>query len=391
MGNTNSQADKRTYAKMFDSFSYAPVTSKRTEANYSTQIKAIANNSLPTPLMKTAYYGKWSMYLGKGIAPAARLGQCHVYDPVTDSIVIAYGADVNGNCLNDCWALNLKTMEWRLINNSLLSPRQYCSACLVRRNMVIFGGAEGNQYFSDLHYINLDNGTVGIIETGGTLPVARTKPCLFTYGNYLILWSGYDGRIHNGLYRVDLSERIWQKANTSHSGASTPTWCFYQGKYYIFGGSSETAITTFDPKTYRFEAPKCTGIEPPTDLLNASLVSADEYIFLIGGESNQKYMHIFALDVKRQWWFAFHIRPDNETLSTNDGIVNNSGLFMLPREHSASVIYSPAQRALVSVMGSKFIEPAPVFKITIDTALSFCHIRSDLYEMFHFTNQQQEE
>ncbi|KAH0793355.1 Kelch motif family protein [Histomonas meleagridis] len=385
MGNETSQANKQTYAKMFDTLQYTPITSQRTEANYSSSFKPDLIQDRPTQLMNTAYYGKWSMHLSNGISPTPRIGQCHVYDPVTDSIVIAYGSDPNSVCLNDCWALNLGSMKWRIINRQLHEPRQYCSACLMGRNMVIFGGTANGQFFSDLHYINLDDGSVHEIPVTGTLPAARTNPALFASDRYLFLWAGYDGRIHNGLYRIDITEGVWQKASTSQTGIAAPAFCFYQGKYFIFG-SSGTPMSTFDPTTCHFEPFPCTGTEPSANLPHATLISGDEYIFLVGGESSQRFMHIFALDVKRHWWFAFHVRPDNNTLSISDGIVNNSGLFMLPREHSTSAVYSPAQRALVSVMGSRFHEPAPIFKISVDTALAFCHARSDLYEMYHFTN-----
>jgi hypothetical protein len=115
-------------------------------------------------------------------------------------------------------------------------------------------------------------------------------------------------------------------------------------------------------------------------------VPADELLFLVGGEASFGYMHLFALDVKRQWWFAFHVRPDNVTVSCDDGTVNKIGLFMLPREHSASVVYSPRERELISVMGSRMNEPPPIFRISIGEALAVVHLRSDMLEAFLATS-----
>lgn len=389
MGSEESRApaNKQSYAKMFDSFSYTPITSQRTEANYVGGFRPDVL-SRPKPMMNTAYYGKWSMHLLVGESPEPRIGQCHVYDKKTDSIVIAYGCDARGECLNDCWALSLKTMKWRLISHKLFEPRQYSSAILMGRKMIIFGGTANGRYFAQLHYVDLDDGSVHEIQTTGTEPAPRTSPAFFSHGDFLFIWSGFDGRVHNGLYRLNINDGVWQRSNESYTGISAPACCFFKGKYYIFGGGVPP-VTTFDPEKCLFEPFPCTGTEPSAELLHATLIAGDEYIFLVGGETSQKYMHIFALDVKRQWWFAFHVRPDNDTLSTADGIVNNSGLFMLPREHSTSAVYSPAQRALVSVMGSRFHNPAPIFKISVDTALSFCHIRSDMYEMFHYMNSEQ--
>jgi hypothetical protein len=156
----------------------------------------------------------------------------------------------------------------------------------------------------------------------------------------------------------------------------------------VYGGITGTPMAIFDPETGGFKAMPCVGVEPGAELSHASLVSADEYIFLVGGDARTKYMHLYALDVKRKWWFAFHVRPDNETLSVSDGVVNRLGLFMLPREHSVSIVYSPRERQLVCAMGSRLIDPPPVFTIAIGEALGALHLRNDMLDLFEIQHGQ---
>jgi hypothetical protein len=95
-------------------------------------------------------------------------------------------------------------------------------------------------------------------------------------------------------------------------------------------------MVVFNPTDGRVAPLPCIGTEPASDLSHAALVSADDYIFLLGGETQFRHIHLYALDVERQWWFAFHARPDGETLQATDGLVNRQGLLMLPSEHSHS-------------------------------------------------------
>ncbi|KAH0794606.1 Kelch motif family protein [Histomonas meleagridis] len=382
----NEQSVKQRNERPIDAYMYAPVTTRRTKANRVgdfQQGKPFINVKQCAPLLRTAYHGIWSMSFTNTIAPLTRMGQCSVYDSLTDSLIIAYGCDKSGHCLNDVWSLDIKNLSWRPLANHLLSPRQYPSSILINRKMVIYGGNQGNEFYTDLHSIDIDTGEIIIYETHGECPISRTSPILFYQDSRLYVLSIYDTTSRFSVYMLDLQELIWHKLSETHSSLPSPSYCEHRGEFYIFGGSKNTAVTKFHPNDGTFEAFPCTGTEPPLDLSRSSLVSADEYIFLIGGEASYPYMHLYALDTKRQWWFAFHIRPDNDSLSVQDGTVSPVGLFMLPREHSSSIAYSKYRRELISVMGSRMIDPPPVFKIVIGEALSVLHLRSDMFEMFN--------
>ena len=379
--------------RAFDTFMYAPVTSHRTEADYTSRFapanspRMVQRTKETAPLLNTAYRGVWSMSMPSTLGPAARTGQCTVYDKQKDALVIAYGVDASGRHLNDAWSLDLHTLAWRPLARSLLEPRAYPSAVLVDRFMIVFGGARDNVFFADLHAINLDTGDVVRIPTGGDEPCPRTSPMLFERGGRLFVWGGYDGTAQTGVYVIDVKGGEWKLLSHTHAGLPAPACCIHDDVCYVFGGVEGTPMSVFQPELGTFRSMPCVGTEPPVALSRCSLVPADEFIFLIGGEASFDYMHLFALEVKRNWWFAFHVRPDNDTLSTSDGIVNKIGLFMLPREHSASVVYSPKERELVGVLGSRMREPPPIFRVHIGEALAVIHLRSDMLEVLLATQK----
>lgn len=384
MGASHGQPARQYHPRAYDAFSYAPITAHRTEAEYSHRfdLRPVTIDQPAQRLLKTAYYGIWSMKFQDAITPTPRIGQCSVYDPVKDSLVIAYGLSPDGKYLNDAWSLSLIDLKWTRIAQTLLTPREYPSAVLIGRRMFIFGGAVENEFFADLHYLDLDTGEVRLIEARGDAPGPRTSPGLFASDKALYLWSGWNGRAHGSVYTLTAGDCIWRRYDKPHTGVPAPACCWHKGKYYVYGGATGTPMSVFDPETGELEPMPCIGTEPTQELAHAALVSCDEYVMLIGGESTVQYMHLFALDVKRKWWFAFHVRPDGETLMVSDGVVNKAGLFMLPREHSASIVYSPRERQLVSVMGSKMADPPPVFTISVGEALGALHLRNDMLDLF---------
>jgi hypothetical protein len=386
MGSDESVASP-AHQKPFDPFMYAPITSHRNEASYTTQ--SISHNHRrreSSALLKVAYHGVWSMHFPSTIGPSARIGHCHVYDESTDIVYIAYGVGAGGRHLNDMWCLNLRTESWKKISKGLLSPRAYPSAVLHCGRMLVFGGACDSVFYGDLHSIDLATGSVLKIATFGDGPSPRTSPMMIGYADQLFLWGGFDGTTQSGVFRVGIGGGEWAHMPGLQAGAPSPVGVGHGDQFFVYNGLAGAGLLEFVPGQCEFRPLACIGAEPSSELSRPALVSVDEHIFLIGGEASSQYMHLFALDVKRLWWFAFHVRPDCDTLSTNDGTVSSVGLFMMPRDHGATVVYSKRTRELVSVLGSRMHEPPPIFKIGIGEALGVVHLRSDMLEMYAATS-----
>jgi hypothetical protein len=370
-----------TQNRAFDPFMYAPISSHRNEATYAFSYRPTHAHRKDVALLRVAYHGIWSMVFPKTIAPVSRLGQCHVYDPPTNCVFIAYGVDAGGRPMNDFWCLNIHTRTWRMISRALLPPRAYASACLIDgRRMFVFGGASGSDYRGDPHAIDLDSGSVTRIGVQGDGPPGCTSPMLVPSGGFIYVWGGFNGTAQSTLFRIPVGGGVWERIGDPRAAAA-PVPCLHGSLWYVYEGG----LSLFEPDSGHIHSVPCIGTEPASDLSRPALVSADEYLFLVGGEASSQFMHLFALDVRRYWSYAFHVRPDNDTLSTDDGSVSAIGLFMMPREHAAAVVYSQKTRELISIMGSRMHEPPPIFRIAIGEALGVIHLRSDMLEAYAAT------
>ena len=81
------------------------------------------------------------------------------------------------------------------------------------------------------------------------------------------------------------------------------------------------------------------------------------------------------------WWFVFPITPDNDTTTTQDGFIDEIGLFEIPRISSAACAYNEHEREIVVTLGSQFYNPPPVYVLDIGHALGVLHLRDDMLSM----------
>ncbi|OHS93254.1 Kelch motif family protein [Tritrichomonas foetus] len=333
-------------------------------------------------LSKTSdYQGVWSMIVTNGLNPGARAAQCFVYDSVSDQLFIAYGVDKRQNYYNDCWALSLSKYEWRCVSPSLLSPRCYANAILINREMFIFGGVNGSQFYSDLHSIDIDNGFVKTYDSLGVSP--RQNALLFSSPTSLFIYSGFDGRPIETIHEFNLTTEQWSHQDfREYRGRSAATFTNgYDGAtHFVFGDTVGHSLMKFNAVAQKFDVMRCAGFGPPAMLKNSMICRADRFLFVIGGEKDSPYSYVYGLDIDRETWFPFSVEPDDRTVSISDGSVKN-GLFQLPRQHSGAMTYSPRDRSLVCVMGSRFTDPPPVHVIYIGEALSVLHLKADIFAM----------
>jgi hypothetical protein len=126
---------------------------------------------------------------------------------------------------------------------------------------------------------------------------------------------------------------------------------------------------------------KCAGLAPPPDLTDAMIATfGNDCLIIAGGNRDSNFTYIYGLDIVRAVWFTIGVMPDGVSVTLADGNVKN-GLFQLPRQHSAAFAYSPKRRAVVSVMGSRFLEPPPVNTIALADAIAVLNLKRDLLAM----------
>ncbi|KAK8887905.1 hypothetical protein M9Y10_038964 [Tritrichomonas musculus] len=360
--------------------------SKRSKQEYNRTNSSKNVVSLNRPTTKPPFSCTWSVHYATGHSPVSRCGQCQIYDEKTDSLVIAYGVNPAGKFLNDMWILDLKTLSWRYVNAKLHQPRMNAKAIKYKREMIIFGGSCGKTYFSDLHSVNIDTGVVTIFDSSAVSP--RENVLLFVSETSLFVWSGFNDQISIEFDEFDFKARKWivKQVERENGRRAASYVADPHGQYdYVFGSTRGHPVTRFDEENETFEVLKCGGTAPPPELTNAMLTIADNFMFVFGGEMpKSNFSYLYALDLKRYFWFPFYVLPDNATTVYEDGEISNQGIFKLPRQYSGAFAYSKRTRSLISTMGSLFLEPSPISVIYIGNALSILNHRSDMLEMLYY-------
>ncbi|OHT08357.1 Kelch motif family protein [Tritrichomonas foetus] len=362
-------------------------TKRSKQREYTRTAEAKSLVSIQRPMTKPPFTSTWSLHFPGGACPVSRSGQCQVYDDETDSLVIAYGVNPAGKFLNDIWVVDLKSLTWRQIPSNLHQPRVNARAIKYKREMIIFGGSDGTNYLSDLHSVNIDTGVVTNFDSSTVTP--RENACLFITENSLFVWSGFADQLLIEFDEFSLETQTWNISEiTTESGRRAASFVSdATSNYdYIFGSTRGHPVSRFDKSNSTIEVMRCQGTAPPPELLNAMVTVASNYLFVFGGEYEKSgFSYLYALDLNRQYWFPFHVVPDNDTTSFEDGDVTNQGIFKLPRQHSGAFAYSRRTRSLVSTMGSLLMEPAPLSVIYIGSALAVLNMRSDMLQMYDLT------
>lgn len=331
---------------------------------------------------KPPFNGLWSLMIPDGSSPIPRSGQCQIYDPLKDRLIIAYGVTSSGKYLGDMWELDLTTFKWKKLLDNIASSRTNCSSVLWEREMFIFGGLDGKKLYSDLHSINIDTGKITFYDS--SMIKQREKSILFVSNTSLFIWSGFNGVIFNDMYEFNIRNQHWEVINDLEiSGRRAASFVSIYGEryQYVFGSTRGHPLARFDTQTKTFEIMRCGGTSPPPELTDAMCCIALGYLFVIGGQMDSDYTYLYAINLDYQHWFAFYVLPDNNTTTIGDGTVTKTGLFKLPRQHSGALTFSHSKRALVCTMGSLFLDPPPISIISIGNALSNLHLRDDILAM----------
>ena len=170
----------------------------------------------------------WKELQTTGAKPTARSTTAGGYNALTGEMLV-FGGNASDNglqfiSLDDTWALNLKTLQWRQveIQGSKPSKRQFHTAVVDDKNnrMFVHGGGGANAwqgpFLGDLWMVDLAKGTWNQLHKGGLgAPKGRIWSTL-TYdplNDRVLLFGGHDdGNVgnNNDTWAYDLSSGKWQ-------------------------------------------------------------------------------------------------------------------------------------------------------------------------------------
>lgn len=338
-------------------------------------------------IIRMPYNGIWSIVGTNGFKPTPRVGNCYVYDPVENIIFIAYGQTEEKEMLNDSWILHLDTFEWECVSFNMKSPRTAASAVIVNRSIYIFGGhsADGKN-FADLHCVNLKNRTVNDLDFIKNHPSERSNATMFRTKESIFVWSGYNGTTLNDMYEFNIFDKKWSKCdNPGIEGRRIGLFASNDDGSYQYALSSQPSgseVIKFDPESKKLMVIPCVGHKPHGMLNYAAMAIQKNFLFLVGGKYSSQYTYLYALNLDSHSWHKLYVIPDGTSVTEDDGFVDKSGIFQLPRINGQSMIYSPKEMTLYSIFGNNFLVPCPVQKIELGQAIATLNHRDDMKNMF---------
>ena len=347
---------------------------------------SILENKYRAPVLKTAFCGIWSLETSHSNSPSPRTGHFTYHDEQNHTCYIGYGLDKKNKTLCDVWALDTETNWWSQIHlkGDVMLPRTGARCSKYGDYLIIFGGFDNPKYLSDLHAINVHTGEVKKIETTGDEPSQRAFPIVEVYKDKLFVWGGYNGEYPSELNVLDLKTMKWRAIPQEIIGRTGVPYAVIGNKLYSYGGSKTSGMVVIDLENETVDVKQVKGATPPSNILSAGMVAFDHYLLFFGGRAQAKNTIIYACDVNQMWWFVFYVKPDDQTVSLADGCLSETGIFMIPRIHSFSLIYVKDERKVCGFLGRQIRDSSYFFNISVGESLSVLHLREDMNMMLNF-------
>ncbi|OSD03716.1 galactose oxidase [Trametes coccinea BRFM310] len=163
-----------------------------------------------------------------------------------------FGGGNGTHALNDVWTLDLSggldRLRWEEVSTHGKKPsaRGYHTANLIDNVMVVVGGSDGQQCFSDIWCLNLDSLLWSVIRLGESH--RRLSHTATQVGSYLFIFGGHDGANYMQdllLFNlVSLQYEPRQIAGKPPSVRGYHAACLADSRVFIFGGFN--GIEVFD-------------------------------------------------------------------------------------------------------------------------------------------------
>ncbi|OHT05659.1 Kelch motif family protein [Tritrichomonas foetus] len=359
-------------------------------------------------LYTAPYWAKWSVVPPNSINPEARYG--HFYCNVSDNVdigsnvnsplsYVGYGQsdDITYLATDHIWQFDSNLRKWtklKLTGHTISKRSDSCSV-IVGNLIYIFGGKCENKYFADFHTININTNVVTLIQATGHAPHPMAGAFMASYDNKIFIWGGFNGKIVNkSLFIYDTFTKSWHSKVLDIEGRYNAASTYYQNYMYIYGHADSKKdgckLVMIDLQAQEANYVTTTGKGPISDHMYGRMTKIGQYLFYFGGKAKNAFTMLYALDLERMWWFLVHIRPDNDTVTVNDGRINESGFFLIPRFHSFGCCFSRARREIIAFLGYPVSKIPCLFILGIGTALGVINLRNDMLDVmaYEFENNE---
>ncbi|KAI8380599.1 hypothetical protein EDC96DRAFT_491528 [Choanephora cucurbitarum] len=146
---------------------------------------------------------KWSKLQTEGMPPIAR--GYHTSNLVKDKLIV-YGGSDGHECFSDVYILDLVNNRWSQIDLDRPIPRLAHSATQVGSYVFVIGGHDGSRYSNDVLLLNLVTMSWETRKIYGGAPSPRGYHTAVLHDSRLYVFGGYDGRhVFEDVYMLELS------------------------------------------------------------------------------------------------------------------------------------------------------------------------------------------
>jgi hypothetical protein len=266
----------------------------------------------------------WASVTTSGGPPSARGGHSAIFAADNNTMYIMGGVLLDGEALNDVWALDFSTGAWTSVTTSCQSPPEPGCPLPERRSghsavyfattkcMYIFGGVRGSDYFDDVWELRLDaNEWAQVTPPPFPAPSARNghSAVFDAASNTMYIMGGYGGSSpFNDIWSMDLSRNMWASVATS---GETPSARYGHSAVvdtatktmYIMGGSDTSSylnsLYALDLSTKIWANITTSGGPPLTRTGHSAVLDATtNTMYIMGGDDNDDRLNdVWALQV----------------------------------------------------------------------------------------------
>ncbi|KAI0689382.1 galactose oxidase [Cytidiella melzeri] len=188
-------------------------------------------------------------------------------------------------------------------------PRRAHTAVLYRGRIWVFGGGNGTQALNDLWTLEVGSSAAvermrwELIQTGGKKPSPRGYHTANLVGNVMVVMGGSDGReCFSDIWCLNLDTLQWSQVKLQTSFRRLSHTATQVGSYlYIFGGHNGSSYTSelllFNLVALVFE-PRIPAGRPPSARGYHAALLTDSRLFVFGGfNGNDVYEDVHLLDL----------------------------------------------------------------------------------------------
>ncbi|RKP06211.1 hypothetical protein THASP1DRAFT_18758 [Thamnocephalis sphaerospora] len=218
----------------------------------------------------------WEHAKQHGDVPGPRRAHTTCY---FDGHMYLFGGGDGVRALNDVYRLDTRdtgNLQWKQLEPAGEPPiaRGYHTATLVGSKLVVFGGSDGHECFSDAHLLDLV--TCTWVPLGLNEAIPRLSHTTTLVGSYLFVIGGHDGaKYSNDVLLLNLVTMHWERRRVygrQPTGRGYHACVLYDSRLFVYGGYDGQAVfdevwilelsaSAYLPQIKNFEITEVSGID----------------------------------------------------------------------------------------------------------------------------------